>query len=70
MLRNGMNQSYGDIALSLGISVGTVKSRIGRARERLRSLLAQAYPEFSPDASPFDWFEPGRASGLAQVACA
>jgi RNA polymerase sigma-70 factor (ECF subfamily) len=70
MLRNGMNQSYGDIALFLGISVGTVKSRIGRARERLRSLLAQAYPEFAPDASPFDWFEPVRASGLAQVACA
>jgi RNA polymerase sigma-70 factor (ECF subfamily) len=70
MLRNGMNQSYGDIALVLGISVGTVKSRIGRARERLRSLIAQSYPEFEPDASPFDWFEPVRPCGHMQIACA
>jgi RNA polymerase sigma-70 factor, ECF subfamily len=70
VLRNGLNQSYGDIAQTLGISVGTVKSRIGRARESLRALLAQAYPDLPPDASPFDWFEPLRSSSRAEVACA
>jgi RNA polymerase sigma-70 factor, ECF subfamily len=70
MLRNGLNQSYGEIAHALGISVGTVKSRIGRARESLRAHLANAYPELAPDASPFDWFEPIRACGHAAIACA
>jgi RNA polymerase sigma-70 factor (ECF subfamily) len=70
LLRNGMNQSYGEISLSLGISIGTVKSRIGRARESLRGLLAEKYPESAPDASPFDWFEPVGSRGRADVACA
>jgi len=69
-LRNGLNQSYGEIARELGISVGTVKSRIGRARESLRALLAEAYPELAPDASPFDWFEPMRSYRNAGVASA
>jgi RNA polymerase sigma-70 factor (ECF subfamily) len=51
-LRNGSSLSYGDIAQTLGISIGTVKSRIARARENLRVLLAEAYPECGPDASP------------------
>jgi RNA polymerase sigma-70 factor (ECF subfamily) len=69
-LRNGLNQSYGEIARALGISIGTVKSRIGRARESLRALLAQAYPELAPDASPFDWFESIRSTDRAGIACA
>ena len=32
--------AYGDIATALGIPVGTVRSRINRARRRLRELLA------------------------------
>ena len=52
-LRNGMNRSYGDIALSLGISTGTVKSRIGRARRNLRNLIAQSHPDLATDSSPF-----------------
>jgi RNA polymerase sigma-70 factor (ECF subfamily) len=57
VLRNGLNHSYGDIALALGITIGTVKSRIGRARESLRLLLTQSYPELARDASPLGWFE-------------
>ncbi len=68
--RNGLNQSYGDIAKELGITIGTVKSRIGRARENLRALLSQAYPELAPDASPFDWFESIRSCCRVGVACA
>jgi RNA polymerase sigma-70 factor (ECF subfamily) len=69
-LRNAMGQSYGDISRALGISVGTVKSRIGRAREKLRELLAVEYPDLAPNASPFDWFEPMRSTSRVGVACA
>ncbi len=59
-LRNLLNRSYDDIAAALNIEVGTVKSRIARARGQLRSLMAQSCPEFSEDADPADWFEPSR----------
>lgn len=39
ILRNVRNLSYDEIADQLGISVGTVKSRIARARENLRELM-------------------------------
>src|SRR3954470_7081500 len=69
-LRNLLNRSYDEIAQALGINVGTVKSRIARARGNLRALLAEACPEFSPDAEPSDWFEPTRATGRLEVAAA
>ena len=69
-LRNLLNQSYDEIAQALGINVGTVKSRIARARGNLRALLVEACPEFSPDASPSDWFEPSRPTGRLEVAAA
>lgn len=43
VLRNVKNMSYEDIAQVLGISVGTVKSRIARARESLRAKLGEDF---------------------------
>ena len=59
--RNMLNSTYDDIASSLGINVGTVKSRIARARGNLRVLLTEACPGMGQDAFPRAWFEPVRS---------
>lgn len=69
-LRNVLHRSYEEIAAALGINVGTVKSRIARARANLRAMLAETCPEFSPEADPAEWFEPVRASGRLMLAYA
>lgn len=69
-LRNLLNRSYQEIAAVLGINVGTVKSRIARARTSLRALIAETCPEFSDDAEPADWFEPVRHGGRLAVVAA
>ena len=69
-LRNVLNRSYEEIAAALRLNVGTVKSRIARARQNLRALLAEACPEFSTDSSPSEWFEPTRSFGRLSLATA
>jgi RNA polymerase sigma-70 factor (ECF subfamily) len=43
VMRNIKNMSYEDIAETLGLSIGTVKSRIARAREALRLLMGEEF---------------------------
>lgn len=57
-MRNVLDLPYEEIARALSINVGTVKSRIARARENLRKLLAECAPEFGPESGPSDFFEP------------
>lgn len=71
IMRNVANLSYQEIAQSLRINVGTVKSRIARARENLRQLMAAECPEFAPETSLGDYFIPARPLyGRPAVACA
>ncbi|HUR57154.1 MAG TPA: RNA polymerase sigma factor [Opitutaceae bacterium] len=65
-LRNLLHRSYDDIADTLGISEGTVKSRVARARGQLRGLLAEACPEFPAGAATTDCFESARHRGCPE----
>lgn len=70
-MRNVLNLPYEEIAQTLRINVGTVKSRIARAREQLRELIAEHCPEFAPDTPASDYFLPARAAyGRPAPACA
>lgn len=61
-MRNILNLPYDEIARALGINVGTVKSRIARARENLRKLLSEVAPEFSQESGPEDFFIASRVA--------
>ncbi len=69
-LRDQLHRPYDEIAATLGLNVGTVKSRIARARENLRTLLAEVCPKFAPDAQPSSWFEPACPRGRLALASA
>lgn len=71
IMRNIQNLSYGEISEALRINVGTVKSRIARARENLRKLLAEAAPEYGAALAMTDFFEPvSTPYATPTVACA
>ena len=61
IMRNVLDLSYEEIARALGINVGTVKSRIARAREYLRALLTELCPDLKPALSLADFFLTARA---------
>jgi RNA polymerase sigma-70 factor, ECF subfamily len=50
VLREFEDLSYQEMADVLGISIGTVESRLFRARARFREKLAQLHPEFAEGA--------------------
>jgi RNA polymerase sigma-70 factor (ECF subfamily) len=59
-MRYQLHYSYGEIADKLKINFGTVKSRVARAREKLRALILSSAPDFGSNAEMGDFFEPIR----------
>lgn len=70
VMRTQLSLSYEEIATNLGINVGTVKSRVARARERLRDHLRQLAPEFGRESTTADFFETDRPQPIAGYALA
>ena len=64
-MRYLQHYSYGEIANELKINFGTVKSRVARAREKLRALILSSAPEFGRNAAMGDFFEPVRYPATA-----
>jgi len=59
-LRYTEQHSYDEIAKLTGSNLGTVKSRIARARELLRGEMADGCPEFGRSTPLTHWIEPFR----------
>jgi RNA polymerase sigma-70 factor (ECF subfamily) len=70
LMRTKLNLSYEEIAVSLRVNIGTVKSRIARARECLREQLYQVAPEFGRESTGRDYFEYDRPLSTPSLALA
>ncbi len=70
VMRTVLSRPYAEIARELGVNIGTVKSRICRARENLRGLLGRSCPGLSAGAPLREWFAPARSGGRVAVASA
>lgn len=55
-LCNGQGLAYFEIAEILGIHLGTVKSRVARARKHLRAFINSRCPTLAEARSPSDYF--------------
>lgn len=69
-MRNDQHQPYAVIARELDVSVGTVKSRLARARNQLRVLVAATCPEFHAGTPLAAWFDPARSAASGVIRCA
>ncbi len=61
-LRNVLDRSYDEISQTLDISMGTVKSRIARARENLRQGVEQHGTPADHGTGPAEWFLAAQAT--------
>lgn len=65
LMRTRQNLSYDAMAAALHLNIGTVKSRLARARECLLEELRTQTPELGPRARFADYFEPPRLPAAA-----
>jgi RNA polymerase sigma-70 factor (ECF subfamily) len=70
IMRNFLDLSYNVIGAKLRINIGTVKSRIARARRNLKVIMLRDYPENAgrSAANTRHWFATSRQTGILPIA--